>query len=205
MAGPREALSEAELISQCRRGDRAAQHELYVRTSDAVFRLLVRLTRDEHAAFDLAHDAYILAFSRIAEFNGASSIRTWIHRIALNGALQYLRRRKLHRVDDGVSLSDMPGPSNRDAEALHVDVDEALERLSLLDQTILILRYQQGLGHDEIAEIMDCPCGTVRSRLRRASERMRRLMRAYGGAEGPAGAAPALREVSDCDDKAHGS
>ena len=87
-------MTERELVELCRRGDRQAQRALYDQTAEAIYRLALRMTRNADDAFDVAQDTYVRAFTRIEQFDGRSSLATWLHRIAVNEALQLLRRRK---------------------------------------------------------------------------------------------------------------
>ena len=89
-------MTEDQLVSGCRAGDRLAQRTLYERTSERIYRLLLRLTRDHEDASDLAQSVYLRVFERIGQFDGQSQLTTWVYRIALNEALQHLRRRKTH-------------------------------------------------------------------------------------------------------------
>ena len=90
-----EFESERQLIDGCRRGDREAQRRLYEETSQKIYRLMLRMTRHSDDAFDLTQEAYVRALSQIDQFDARSSLTTWLYRIAVNQALQFLRRREL--------------------------------------------------------------------------------------------------------------
>lgn len=169
-------MTESELVVRCRNADREAQRRLYVQTSGRIHRLLLRMTRSEDAAFDLAQDTYVRAFTRISQFNGESSLATWLYRIAVNEALQYLRRREPLQLD---ARFDMASPSCglvSDRVVAALDLDQALDQLDSHDRAILLLRYQEGLDYRTIAAVMECPAGTVASRLNRARSRVRELL-----------------------------
>lgn len=177
-------VTDAELIKGCKRGDREAQHELYVHTSDKIYRLLLRMTRNPDAAFDLAQDAYLRAFSRIEQFNGDSSLGTWLYRIAVNEALQFMRRRDTLPLLSEASPLEASTPNEGERNTTRMDVKAALDLLDTRDRTILILRYQEGLDYREIAEVLDCAAGTVASRLNRARDRLRQVLGGgYGTSE----------------------
>lgn len=177
-------VTDAELIKGCKRGDREAQHELYVHTSDKIYRLLLRMTRNPDAAFDLAQDAYLRAFSRIEQFNGDSSLGTWLYRIAVNEALQFMRRRDTLPLLSEASPLEASTPNEGERTTTRMDVKAALDLLDTRDRTILILRYQEGLDYREIAEVLDCAAGTVASRLNRARDRLRQVLGGgYGTSE----------------------
>lgn len=177
-------MTDAELINGCKRGDREAQHELYVRSSERIYRLLLKMTGNCDTAFDLAQDVYIRAFSRIGQFNGDSSLGTWLYRIAVNEALQFMRRRGTQPLLSGASQVLVLTPSEGERIAIRLDVNAALATLDTGDRTILILRYQEGLDYREIADVLDCAAGTVASRLNRARDRLRQALgKGYGISE----------------------
>ncbi len=169
-----------EIIAGCRRGDRKAQEALFSRTSERVYRLLLRMTRDPDDAFDLAQETYLLAFRRFDQYDGRASVDTWLHRIAVNEALQFFRSRKrktrLH-ADAGHRLEQAAGDRTLDpglqAVDRRLDLDEALESLPDADRELLLLRYRAGLDYAALAEALGKPPGTIASALNRA----RRLLR----------------------------
>lgn len=167
-------VTEAELIKRCGQGDRAARQELFVRTSDRVYRLLLRMTRNPDMAFDLTQDTYCRAFDRIGQFDGRSSVSTWLYRIAVNEALQFLRKKTPQALHADKS-SRRAMASGESTEAKH-DVEDALAKLGPDDRVVLLLRYQEGLDYHQISEVMDCPPGTVASRLNRARHAIRGLL-----------------------------
>lgn len=187
---PPQMPAEEELVEGCRRHDREAQRQVYLQTSPRVYGLLRRLTRSEDEAFDLAQETYLRAFTQIGQFDGRSSLATWICRIAINEALRFLRRaaaaRTRQRLLGRARLREAGGPPG----TARLDVEEALEALPAEDRVILLLRYHQGLGYRAIAAVIGCPEGTVASRLNRALQRLRaRLRRDYGPQEDTTGAA----------------
>lgn len=169
-------MTESELVERCRSADREAQRQLYEQTSSRVYRLLLRMTRNEDAAFDLSQDTYVRAFSRIAQFNGESSLATWLYRIAVNEALQFLRRKAPLQLDAQLEISSPDSNIAHDRVVAALDLDKALEQLDPTDRTILLLRYQEALDYRAISAVMDCPAGTVASRLNRARQRIRELL-----------------------------
>jgi RNA polymerase sigma-70 factor (ECF subfamily) len=169
-------MIDQDLIERCRRGDRSAQHEVYIQTADRLYRLLLRVAGNSADAEDLAQEAYIRAFTRIAQFDGRSSFYTWLCRIAINQALQHGRRPKLV-ADDLDAVDSLARPDNGDPADTRFDVEDALAKLPALDRSILLLRYQEGLDYRTIAEVTGCPSGTVASRLNRARDRIRELFK----------------------------
>ena len=194
---------ERDLIRRCREGEARAQRELYDLTVERIYRLLLRLTRNEQDALDLAQETYLRVFTKLDDFGGRSSFATWVYRIAVNEALQFLRRenrgqsRRLTTPDSAPNDSaararaaDFAPDQGMDAGAedqtiSRLDLSDALDDLTPIDRSILLLRYQEGLDYRAIGEIAGCPEGTVASRLNRARSRLRKkLADGYAPREG---------------------
>ncbi|MFQ5492322.1 MAG: RNA polymerase sigma factor [Phycisphaerae bacterium] len=177
-------MTEFELVDRCRKGNRDAQHMLYVQTSERIYQLLVRMTGSRDTAFDLAQETYLRAFAHIAQFDGRSSVATWLYRIAVTQALQFLRRSKRTRGPLSGDL-EPPAESGTPRSDIRLDVNDALARLDPGDRSLLLLRYQQGLDYRVISQVLDCKEGTVASRLNRARERLRKYLgKSYAPREG---------------------
>jgi RNA polymerase sigma-70 factor (ECF subfamily) len=178
-----------DLVDRCQEGDREAWRELYDRTVERVYRLLRRMTGNDHDAFDLAQETYVRALVRIDQFDGRSSVSTWLYRIAVNEALQFMRREK-RTLKHLQTFVEQPAPEPlADPAMARIDVNEALESLAPSDRVILLLRYQEGLDYRAMAEVLDCADGTVASRLNRARQRLRELLgRGYETGEESGGA-----------------
>ncbi len=169
-------MIEHELVDRCRRGERSAQHEIYTRTVERVYGLILRITGNRDDAFDLAQETYVQAFTRAHQFDGRSSFETWLCRVAINQALQNKRRVALgDRTAASMNGRDIP-PAADQAPDQKIDVEDALARLPEADRAMLVLRYQEGLDYAAIADLTGCPPGTVASRLNRARERVRELL-----------------------------
>ena len=168
--------TESELVRRCCQGDRAAQRELYDQTSERIYSLLLRMTGNPDDAFDLAQETYIRAFEKIGQFQGRSSVATWIYRIAVTQALQLRRNNQRTRA----RLNQIPLPESVEADddriARRLDLEVALSTIDPSDRVILLLRYQGELDYRAISEVMGCPEGTVASRLSRARSRIRETL-----------------------------
>lgn len=171
-------MTEAEILDGCRRGDRQAQRELYVRTSARIHRLLLRMTRDSEVALDLAQATYLKAFTRIGQFDGRAALATWLHRIAVTEALQYFRRQGFDAGAPALSpeVVDTASGGARVAD-IRMDIEDALALLDPVDRTMLLLHYDAGHDYRVMAEILDCAEGTVASRLHRARNRLRLVLK----------------------------
>ena len=174
-------VTEHELVKLCRQGNREAQRELYDRTSERIYRLLLRMTGNPDDAFDLAQDTYVKAFTRIEQFDGRSSVETWLYRVAVNEALQHFRRAGRERAKKRDLAPLNVAGTDHDAGDIRLDIRDAVDALSPSDRAIIFLRYQEGLDYRAIAQVCDCAAGTVASRLNRARREMRsHLQESYG-------------------------
>ena len=175
------AAEDRELVDGCVEGDRAAQRRLYDRHADRVYTLVLKMTGNREEAFDLSQDIFIRVFDRIGDFRGDSALATWIHRIAVNRVLHYLRRIRRGRAaterlrEKASQYADAP-----DAD-LSMDLDVVLADFPDVERAVLLLRYQQELSYAEIAEVLDIPMGTVGSRLNRARDQLKDRMASYLG------------------------
>ncbi len=175
---------ERDLVEGCRRQDCSAQQQLYDLTSEKIYRLMLRMTRNTDDAFDLTQDAYVRAFTQIDQFDGRSSMATWLYRIAVNQALQFLRRARTGREKLDVVRQNASASINDQRHITQIDVRGALTTLDPDEQAILLLRYHEGQSYQEIAEVLECAEGTVASRLNRARQAVKdRLSASYGPSE----------------------
>jgi len=184
-------MDESDVLALARRQDREAQRRLYEAHVEDIFRLTLRLTKDPHDAQDVTQDTFVRAFERIDSFDGRSAFATWLHRIAVNESLQRLRKRATERrhwkVLSEQARTDTPKPPT----LTRLIVEDALERLTPEHRAVILLRYQEGLDYSRIAEILECPPGTVASRLNRAREELRGILEADASGEpGPATSPP---------------
>ena len=175
---------DQQLVERVQRGEKAAFDLLVSKYQRKIFRLLSRLIRDQAEVEDVAQEAFIKAYRALPNFRGDSAFYTWLYRIAINTAKNHLvsqgRRapttteadiEEAETFDDGDHLRDLNTPdsmllSKQVAEA----VNRAIEQLPEDLRTAIVLREIEGLSYEEIAESMNCPIGTVRSRIFRARE-----------------------------------
>ncbi len=181
------AESDAQLTAQVLAGSEAAARELVRRYERPVFGLVVRMVRDPALAEDLAQEAFLKAFTRLASFDPAFKFSNWILKIANNTAIDYLRRAQpaVASLDDeeaGGAARDRltstdPGPETQTERGeLAAAFEAAIQRLRPEYRQAVILRYQEDLGHEEIAGILGMPVGTVKSYLHRARAELAQAM-----------------------------
>lgn len=189
-----EADADMEIVRQVQAGDVAAFDKLILKYRERVYGVVYHLTSNREDAADLTQDAFIKAFQSLNRFQGGSSFFTWLYRIAVNGTLSHLRKNRLRsffsleRVNEAEpvakeiinALTDKTG-SDRDTfvKELQEKLNEAMQKLSINHRTVVTLFEIDGLSHQEIAEVMHCSVGTVRSRLHYAKQLLQSELQAY--------------------------
>jgi len=189
-----EADEDWSIVQQVQEGDVAAFDRLTIKYRNRVYGVVYNLTSNREDAADLTQDAFIKAFQSIQRFQGQSSFFTWIYRIAINSTLSHLRKNRvrsffsLERInsDEPVSreliaaLTDKTGADRETfARELQEKLNEAMQKLSIKHRTVVTLFEIDGLSHQEIAEVMDCSVGTVRSRLHYAKQLLQAELQSY--------------------------
>ena len=192
------ADTDKELVRRVQRGDRAAFDLLYQRYQQRIRSLVGRFVHAAEDVDDVVQEAFIKAYRALPRFRGESAFYTWLYRISVNTAKNHLASRSRQPLgveldaDDArtavaEALRDIEDPEaalRRDQ--LQATVDQALANLPEDLRSALTLREFDGLSYAQIAEIMDCPVGTVRSRIFRAREAVdQRIQRLLGGRATP--------------------
>jgi RNA polymerase sigma-70 factor, ECF subfamily len=174
----RATVTEDQIVTGCQRGDRQAQRALYELTSERVYRVLLRILGNPEDAFDVAQDAYLLIFARIGQFGGQSRLTTWVHRIAVNEALQSLRKRRVRERTLEAARQESGSGNNdpRHTADARLDVEAALLRLPEAERVLIVLRYFEGMDYDEMSRVLEKPPGTIASGLNRARQALRTLL-----------------------------
>lgn len=175
--------SDQQLVERVKKGDKRAFDLLVLKYQHKIFGLISRYIKDSDEIQDVAQEAFVKAYRALPKFRGDSAFYTWLYRIAINTAKNYLvaRNRRPPGVDVDVAdaeyfegpsaLKDIESPENRlYGEELHKVVQEAIRSLPEDLRAALTLREFDGLSYEDIASVMDCPVGTVRSRIFRARE-----------------------------------
>ena len=175
--------NDQQLVQRVQKGDKSAFDLLVLKYQHRVLKLVSRFVSDAAEAQDVAQEAFLKAYRALPSFRGDSAFYTWLYRIAINTAKNALVSNRRRPVDFDLDLQD-PEQYDRQAKLKEVDtpegvllteeiravVEKALEQLPEDLRTAIVLREIEGLSYEEIAEAMDCPVGTVRSRIFRARE-----------------------------------
>jgi len=190
---PPEPMPETELVKRARGGDLAAYDDLVRRYQERIYATIYHMTSNHEDANDLAQEAFIKAFHALKSFKGGSSFYTWVYRIAVNKTINFLKQRKNrtqmsldnldyhveHDPDFVALISDKTPRREVNLAELQEKLNAAMQRLSEPHRLVVTLHDVQGLSHEEIAEIMDCNIGTVRSRLFYARQQMQAYLSDY--------------------------
>lgn len=176
-----ERHADQELVERVQRGDKRAFDLLVLKYQQKVANLVSRYIRDPSETLDVTQEAFIKAYRALPSFRGDSAFYTWLYRIAINTAKNYLvaqgRRppgsdvdaETAEQLDAGARLKEYATPENHLLEQeLAETVRQAIDELPEDLRTAITLRELEGLSYEEIAKAMDCPVGTVRSRIFRA-------------------------------------
>jgi RNA polymerase sigma-70 factor (ECF subfamily) len=186
-------VEEMELVKRAKKGDLAAYDDLVRRYQERIYATIYHMTSNHEDANDLAQEAFIKAFQALRSFKGGSSFYTWVYRIAVNKTINFLKQRKNRTM---MSLDDLDFNAEHDPDLVALVSDKtprrevalaelqeklnaAMQKLSEPHRLVVTLHDVQGLAHEEIAEIMDCNTGTVRSRLFYARQQLQAYLSDY--------------------------
>ncbi|NVJ61791.1 MAG: RNA polymerase sigma factor RpoE [Gammaproteobacteria bacterium] len=181
------AGNDMALVERVQSGDKKAFDLLVKKYQHKVFSLISRLVRDPADISDVAQEAFIKAYRALPNFRGDSAFYTWMYRIAINTAKNHLVAQGRRPPDTDVDAVDAEQYSSGDAlrdigspermmlkDELKRRVYESIEQLPEDLRSAITLREMEGMSYEEIAEVLDCPVGTVRSRIFRARESIER-------------------------------
>jgi len=184
------ADADRELVERVKAGDKRAFDVLVLKYQQKLVKLIMRYVHDPADAMDVAQEAFIKAYRAIPNFRGDSSFYTWLYRIGINTAKNYVVAQGRRPPDSDIDAQDAErydiesrlkdqdtpeGMAHRDE--IERTVLDAIESLPEDLRTAITLRELEGLSYEEIAQAMDCPVGTVRSRIFRAREAIDKRLR----------------------------
>ena len=178
-----EINNDKELVKKAQKGDKVAFDALVTKYQFKVVNLVTRFVKDVDEAQDVAQEAFIKAYRGLANFRGDSAFYTWLYRIAINSAKNYIvsqgRKSPTYAVDiddaehmeTAAALKEIDTPEGRMlTREIENTVYKAIKELPEDLKTAITLRELEGMTYEEIANVMECPIGTVRSRIFRARE-----------------------------------
>lgn len=182
--------AEDLLIKRAQSGDIAAFEALIEAYEQKVFHIAYRMAGNPDDAADMAQEILLKIFRNVGKFKGESKFSTWVYRVATNTCLDELKKAKrkaAYSLDEefeteegqlGVEVADTaPTPEQRvEGQEIRDAITEAISRLSEEHRQIIILRDINGLTYEEVADILDCSLGTVKSRISRAREQLRKIL-----------------------------
>jgi len=170
-------MEDHQLVERSRAGDVAAFEELVRRHQSRAYGVAYRLLGNKEDAQEVAQEAFARAYFRLGEFRGTAQFRTWLYRILVNLAVDYLRRRRPEVREEDAVLQPV---SNRENPGAHLHQQELRQRITRAIEvlpadlrTVIVLREMEGLSYSEIARVIRRPVGTVMSRLFHARQRLR--------------------------------
>ncbi|CCE22274.1 MULTISPECIES: RNA polymerase sigma factor RpoE [Methylotuvimicrobium] len=180
--GTSEQLDK-DLVLRVQQGDKSAFDLLVIKYQYKIVQLVNRYVKDPSEAQDVAQESFIKAYRAIGNFRGDSAFYTWLYRIAINTAKNYLVARSRRSsdyeidIDDAEQIQNAPELKGMDTPEQHLLNEEILETIKAAIEKLpeemriaITLREFEGMSYEEIAEAMECPVGTVRSRIFRARE-----------------------------------
>ncbi len=173
---------DVQLLGRIAEGDRAAFEALYRDYFGRLARFLDRMTRQPQMIEEIINDSMLVVWQKAGQYNHSSKVSTWIFAIAYRTALAAIRRHD-EPVDADVDL--VPGAAIHEPDTglghrrLERDVGHALDKLSMEQRTVVNLTYFHGMGYEEIAETMNCPINTVKTRMFHARLRLKTLLSGY--------------------------
>jgi len=190
---PSAPVDEESLVRRARRGDLEAYDELVRRYQERIYATIYHMTSNHEDANDLAQESFVKAFQALKTFKGGSSFYTWLYRIAVNKTINFLKQRKNrthmslndldfnaeHDPDLVALISDKTPRRDAGLTELQEKLNAAMLKLSEPHRLVVVLHDVQGLSHDEIARIMECNIGTVRSRLFYARQQLQGYLSDY--------------------------
>lgn len=175
--------TDQQLVERVQQGDKRAFDLLVLKYQHRILALVTRFVHDSHEAQDVAQEAFIKAYRALTNFRGDSAFYTWLYRIAINTAKNYLVARGRRPPDSDIAAEDaeyydgessLKNIQSPERELLRDEIEQMVNRtLQLLPGDLrmaLTLREFEGLSYEDIASVMECPVGTVRSRIFRARE-----------------------------------
>ena len=162
------AAEDVELLNRYLRGDMGAFDELVRAHEDRVFGICLRMMREREAALDAVQETFVTVFRKADRYEAKAAFSTWLYRVTVNTCYDQLRKAKRRRTEPIPEMADPVDPRSGDeldAVVLRPDIERALQKLPVDFRSAVTLVDLQGLALDQVAQILDVPIGTVKSRV----------------------------------------
>ena len=193
--GEKDDTDDRALVARAQKGDAAAFRTIFERYRRRAYALALGVVHNPDAALDVVQEAFLRAHRHLEGFEGNASVYTWLYRIVMNSAIDYLRKHGRHKTvdyDDAVAHLETEAPADAAAlvpqlvrgnpakevarREIREKIDEALGQLSANHRAVLVMREVDGLSYEEMAKVMKCSKGTIMSRLFHARKNMQRFL-----------------------------
>ena len=182
--------ANSELITKAIEGDEAAYKNLLENYRGAIYNLLYKMVRNKEETEDLVQEAFMKAFKALPSFNEEYAFSTWLYKIAVNNCIDHMRKKKLQTYSINKPVQSKDGELDREFPDTSMSPDKSLlseERASIIEtaidelpenyKTAIILRHSEEKSYEEISKILDIPLGTVKARIFRAREMLKKKLK----------------------------
>lgn len=184
------AIADSEIVQQALSGDQKAYTLLLKKYRGAIYGLIYKMIQDKRETEDLVQETFIKAFSALKSFHAEYAFSTWLFKIASNNCIDFLRKKRIQTLsidkptesNDGTVSKDYPDPVvNPEIQLIESEkrsiIDLAIENLSSKYQIAITMRHKEEKSYEEIAEALDIPLGTVKARIFRAREKLKKYLK----------------------------
>ena len=174
-------MEDAELARLCQDGDMTAFEQLFQRHQGRVYSVASRMMNDPEDALDMTQEIFLRAYQKIGKFKFTSAFSTWLYKLATNLCIDELRKRKRSAnttpLEEAISQSDGNTPED---DAISKDrerrVWQAIDSLKEKERAVIVLRDIEGLSYKEVAEVLGCSLGRVKSRIHEARQKLKDIL-----------------------------
>jgi len=180
---------ESSIVDRFKNGEKAAFEELVLKYQDKIYNLCRHMLGNTHDAEDAAQDTFIKAYQKLKDFKPEASVYTWLYRIAVNTCLDYKKRPFFEsffkKADEGEDFIDEPASDRPSPEKLYESkqigyaLHNSIRKLPSKLRTAIVLKEIEGLSYEEIADILEVSIGTVKSRISRARDELKKLLKKF--------------------------
>jgi RNA polymerase sigma factor (sigma-70 family) len=180
------------LIKKALEGNESAYKTLLERHKDAVFHIIVKIVRSQEEARDLVQETFMKAFSSLASYNFQYRFTTWLYKIAANNCIDFLRKKRLDALSldqpvvtkDGEVTFELPDwtyspEADLASKQKSLSIDQAIDSLPEKYREVIVFRHKQDKSYEEIAQILGIPVGTVKARIFRARELLKKKLKSF--------------------------